>query len=227
MPTHIGEMTTYLGDGFGQHKAIAPDDVDYSAYAPIGNTFLTENWNKGTVFFTQNRKLEDQQFQFDIEMNQILLKGDEDLNDISEARIVNGVNVMAFEIDSKANGKRQFLNSQNYGLKVNGVPLLGFVEVLEDGKIALLRKYRIEVIKAGYNAALHVGSKQDKIVKREVYYIKKKDSNELVEVSKKEKTNLANLDANQEKVKAYLKENKLKFKPGDDLPKIIAYYNSL
>ena len=227
MPTHIGQMTTYVGEGFGQHKAISPEDVDYSANAPIGTTFLTDDWNKGTLFFTLNRKLENQQFQFDIEMNQFLLKGEEELKELADARIVNGVNVMAFVMDNKLGGKREFLNSQNHGFKVNGVPLLGFVEVIKDGKLALLKKYRIEVIKAGYNVALDVGSKQDKIVKKEVYYIKNADSKELTEVSKSQNKNLAALGNHQDKVKAYMKENKLKFKPGKDLPQIIAYYNSL
>ncbi|MBC5993149.1 hypothetical protein [Pontibacter cellulosilyticus] len=227
MPTYIGEMTTYVGDGFGQHKAISPDDVDYSANAPIGNTFLTEDWNKGTIFFTLNRKLEDQQFQFDIEMNQFLLKGEEELKELSDARVVNGVNVMAFVMKSKLGGTRQFLNSLNSGYKVNGVPLMGFLEVIEDGKATLLRKYRIEVIKAGYNVALNAGNKQDKIVKKEAYYLKKKDSNDLVEISRNQKSNLAALGAQQDQVKAYMKENKLKFKPGKDLAKIVAYYNTL
>ena len=227
MPTYIGEMTTYVGEGFGQHRAISPDDVDYSANAPIGNTFLTEDWNKGTIFFTLNRKLEDQQFQFDIEMNQFLLKGDEEIKELSDARVVNGVNVMAFVMNNKVGDTRQFLNSLNSGYKVNGVPLMGFLEVIEDGKMTLLRKYRIEVIKAGYNVALNAGNKQDKIVKKEVYYLKKNDSNELVEVSQNQKSNLAALGIHQEQVKAYMKENKLKFKPGNDLPKIIAYYNTL
>jgi hypothetical protein len=227
MPTHIGEMSTYVGDGFGQHRAITPDEVDYSANAPIGTTFLTDDWNKGTIFFTLNRKLEDQQFQFDIELNQFLLKGDEDLEELSDARVVNGVNVMAFVMNNKGGDTRQFLNSMNSGFKVNGVPLLGFVEMLTNGNITLFRKLETSVIKASYNVALNAGTKQDKIVKKEVYYLKKKDSNELMEVSRKTKDNLAFLGTQQDKVKAYMKENKLRFNKGDEIIQIIEYYNTL
>ncbi len=227
MPTHIGEMSTYLGDGFGQHRAVTADDINYSEYATVGTSFLTDDWNSGTIYFTLNRKLEDQKFQYDIELNQFLLKGDKELKDLADARIIDAVNVMAFVIDRKTGNNRQFLNSMNAKLTLDGTPLLGFVEVLADGNLTLLRKIETSILKSSYNVALNAGTKQDKIIKKEVYYFKNKDSNNLFKVSKKLNSNLVFFGNHKDKVKAYVKDNKLKFKDEGDLLKITTYYNSL
>ena len=227
MPTHIGEMSTYLGDGFGQHRAITADDVNYSEYATVGTTFLTDDWNSGTIYFTLNRKLEDQSFQYDIGQNQFLLKGDKDLENMADARIIDAVNVIAFVVSDKSSANRQFINSMNAGLTVNGTPLLGFVEVLADGNLSLFRKIETSVLKASYNVALNAGTKQDKIIKKETYYFKKKGSNNLFEVDKNKQSNLSFLSDHQDKVKNYVKDQKLKFKDEEDLTQIVTYYNSL
>lgn len=228
MPTYVGEMSTYLGDGFGQHRAVTSDDLDYSANAVIGTTFLTEDWNEGTLFLTLNRKLEQQKFQFDIEYTQFLLHDGKGVANMADARIINGVNVLAFTFNDKIGRPRHFINSMNAGYNVNGTPLLGFVEVLAEGnKAVLLSKIETTLQRANYNVALAAGSKQDKIIKTTSYYFKQPEDKSLHSVAKSTKANLAFFAKHQDEVKQYAKKNGLKFKNERDLVKIVSYYNSL
>ena len=47
------------------------------------------------------------------------------------------------------------------------MPFVGFFQILSDGKLPLMKSTKITVKKADYNAALNVGSPDDKILKSE------------------------------------------------------------
>ncbi len=228
VPTYVGALSSEAGSTFGNFRSI---DLTSASTAPtvVGNTFLTDNWTSGAIYIAPNHLLEAQRFKYDIENNQILLSLEENTGQTDKAediRVINGVSVLAFEINDPFSGKRGFVNSVNSGFTINDTPVLGFMEVLADGKINLYRKVETSLLKSNYNVALNAGDKRDRIIKKEVYFLRKEGSKELMKVSKNKKETLDTFDK-REQMEKFFAENKLKANNPQDLIKLVSYYNSL
>jgi hypothetical protein len=230
MPAYFGEVSSNIGDRFGQHRIIGTDDLDMSKSAVIGNTFLSDSWHLGTLYLTHNRQLESPSFKYDLENNQFLLNAKETPTEkhVSEdVRILHGTHVMAFEMTDPLRGKRQFLNSVNANMTSAGKPLLGFLEILTDGELVLYRKVETKLLKSNYNVALNAGDRNDRIIRKEIYYIGRSDSMDLQEIGKNKNANLAIFAHNQQKIKEFMKQNNLKFTDQSDLVQLVTFHNSL
>lgn len=229
MPTYIGGLATNVGSGFGQHRTVRPDALDAVAPTTIGNVYLTDDWTSGELFITLNRLLETQSFRYDIENNQFLINSEKVANPTpDQLRVINSAVVDAFKVKDPLMGERLFINAANAGLTIEGKPAIGFVEVLvSDEGMSLFRKVDTEIIRASYNVALNAGSKVDRIVKKESFYIKKANQLNLIEVTKKKKAMLAHFEDKQEAMQSFLKENKTNFTKAPDLVQFVNYYNSL
>lgn len=119
--------------------------------------------------------------------------------------------------------KPRFLVNGNL-FRENGVPLTGFVEILVDNKIALVKRISLSIRKPSYNQALDVGSKNSKIIKEEDYYYA--IDNKLTRLkSKKDLKGISTL--NQSKIENYVKENKIGLSNERDLVLLIEYCNTL
>lgn len=229
MPTYIGELTTNVGTGYGEYRTIGTDALEVSQPATIGTVFMTEYWATGKLYIIQERMLEANEFKYDIEHNQFLLK----TTDVAEPtpnqlRVIFSHTVDAFELEDPVFGKRFFVNAANAGLTANGQPATGFLEVLTNGdKLNLYRKVDTELLRASYNVALNMGNKTDRIIKKETYYVKYNDAKTLLPTGKNRKQNRALFTDHQSAVDEYMKTNQLNFKSAADLAQLINYYNSL
>ena len=92
-----------------------------------------------------------------------------------EIKVSNGVRVLTLEkvkslvwIDSITQRPHYFVNARDFPDETN--ELSGLLEVLVDGTIALFKHQTAHIKKADYNAALNVGSRDDKIVHKTNYY---------------------------------------------------------
>jgi hypothetical protein len=229
LPTYIGELRGFIGEGLGQFRTVPADEVDLNEPMVIGNTFLNDNWEKGILYLTLNRKLENQQLKYDIEQNQFLLlkqasPNPKEVPDKFDA--ISGVSVLAYEIENPQKDKKAFLNSANAGFTDGGTPYPGFLEVLVEGPLNLYRQVKTSILRASYNVALDAGEKKDRIIKKESFFIRRAGEKELHEISKNKKDNLKLFDK-QQQVESFLKKHNLKFQQQEDLVELVNHYNSL
>lgn len=229
MPSYFGELSSNVGNGYGQYRSVAPDALEAEAPTVIGNVYLTDNWASGQLYITLNRLLETDSFKYDIENNQFLINTEKTATPTpDQLRVINSSTVNAFKVKDPAKGERLFVNATNAGLTIQGQPAMGFVEVLvSDTGMSLFRKIDTETIHASYNVALAAGSKQDRIVKKEAYYVQKGDQMELFEITRKKKHNLPHFSNNRAAVEEYIKSEKINFKEAPDLVKLVTFYNTL
>jgi hypothetical protein len=126
-------------------------------------------------------------------------------------------------VDSASRTAAYFLNGKAFRNE-DDVPLTGFVQVLAEGSLPLIKKTYLDIKKADYNIALNVGSPDDKILKKSKFYVLKQDR--LVEIpsSRKKFLDLFNEDANLEE---FIKNNNLTTSKEEHLKRIFEHYNSV
>jgi len=100
----------------------------------------------------------------------------------------------------------------------------GFFELVLDGKVSLLNKYEIELIRANYNVALNSGNKNDRLILEQQLYLQL--DNQIVPLDKKDVLFEILQDKNKA-VKDYMNKEKLSIKKQQDVIKILTYYNQL
>lgn len=132
----------------------------------IGNYYLDPKWNKASILYYKDMKVVEGYFvRYNISSNNFEMRdeGTDLVSTIPGFRVQNIV-----WIDSEHNIPRYFVNGMDF--KLDGSPISGFFEVLIDGKIPLLRRTEAVVKPSNYNQALMIGERNDKIIKRNVYY---------------------------------------------------------
>ncbi len=151
------------------------------------------------------------------------------LNNELEIRTTGGVMVLASRLVEKFTLLRSrkdtvvFVNSADY--KYDDTQLIGFLQLLCDGKIQLLKQTRAEIVKPSYNPSLEVGDRDSHIVKKETLFYSLKGG----EISKlKGKSEILTLFGDKKDlIKSFVSSNKLGFKSELDISKIFTYYNNL
>jgi hypothetical protein len=99
----------------------------------------------------------------------------------------------------------------------------GYYELLEDGKIQLLKKHAV-TMKDAEPAKPYVDPVPASFVSKPVAYFLLKEG-EISEITNEK--NLLETCGNSEKIQAFIKENKLKMRKEEDLKKIVNFSNSL
>jgi hypothetical protein len=98
-----------------------------------------------------------------------------------------------------------------------------FFELLEEGKMTLLARERLEV--KTYSSPYYVGSYSRQVMV--YYYFLLKDDGTIEPFLGNKNDLLDKMGKHSEAVEKYIKANRLKFEDPYDLAKIVAYYNSL
>lgn len=191
-------------------------EIKLAKRATEGTHFMYDNWMYGDLHLFNGQVIEKSLIKYDIERNRFEIK-EEDI------KVLGGERVKNFEWQ-KTDGfsKAIYVNCASYFL--DGVPLIGFFEVLADGENKLLAKTNLDIIKANFDPKFDVGSKADEIVKKEVKYLSK--DNDLM-IIKKKKSFLLFFEKKSNIISTYIKKNKLSTKSNEDLIRIIEYSNTL
>jgi len=100
----------------------------------------------------------------------------------------------------------------------------GFFELIFNGKVSLLNKYEIELIRANYNVALNSGNKNDRLILEQQLYLQQ--DKQIVPLDKKDVLFEILQDKNKA-VNNYMNKEKLSIKKQQDVIKILTYYNQL
>ncbi len=186
----------------------------------LGNYYLDQKWNKASILlYKESEIIEGYMVRYHIQNNafEIRAEDSEEISSIPGLRIRNIV-----WLDSKHQVPRYFINGMD--LKDEGAPILGFFEVLVDGKLPLVRRTVATIKAANYNTALMVGNKDDTIMKRNVYYYI--DGKNLVAIPKKTKQFFTIFGENAAELEAFAKENALNLKEASSWFTLFTQYNS-
>ncbi len=183
-----------------------------------GDIYLNDKWKLGTITLTERKDtIKGFQIRYNVYFNEIEVNAQSGVRRLTSARVKR----FSFE-DSILRRSTEFVNSTQYLL--DGVPLIGFFELLVNGQMPLLKRYTMTIKEPDYLPALTAGSRDIEIRKQTDYYIA--IGNVLKAVKGKKKL----LEAFGEKaatVKSYMKVNDLYPSTQDGLIRILEYYNTL
>lgn len=167
----------------------------------IGDTYLDTNWKTGSIMlYDKDKLIERYPIRYDIYTNEL------DIKTGQQVKVIAGNKIKSFSwIDSSYSEPVYFINARDFKNEA-GTQLSGFFQVLVDGPLPLLCKTDIVVRKADYNVQMNVGSKDDKILKKEKYYYLKDGT--AVEVPAGKKKMLALFGEHAIAIEKYIKDNR-------------------
>ncbi|MEJ7646257.1 MAG: hypothetical protein WKF87_16800 [Chryseolinea sp.] len=187
----------------------------------IGSVYLNEDWKETTVKLKKEThgvfQLVAVKMKLDLKSNMMEFQTDKGI------KMIGGANVESFfwkkDLPSEV---ETYLNCDKFSF--GDTKLLGFALVISTGKkIALVQHKYLEFVTADYNVALDVGSKDQKYLKKDKFYLLK--NNQLISANNKSVTK-AMADKKQ-LVSQFKRDQKLNLKDQRDLASLISYYNSL
>lgn len=180
--------------------------------------FSSEVFHKGYIV-TSNKDTVRGNVKYDMETNALTAIRSGKASSFSSQK------VFYFEIfDNIQNNYRQFYSipfKVNYDYKV---PIL--FELIYEGKVSLMRRERIVTQTVNTNNAYWGGTGATQTVIQYAFYFLD-DEGEIVYFSGKKKDLFAYVAKKQNKVKQYIKDNRLDTNQTADLIRIIAFYNSI
>ena len=184
----------------------------------VGDTYWDIHWSESAVLLEDNDKIiEGYVTRYDIQKDEF------------EFKVNNGVKVISGNLvknvawlDSLVRSPRYLVNAKGY--RKDGVPLTGFFEVLADGNNALFKKLYLEILKPNYNAALHNGTKDTRIIKKQAYFYN--IGKNVFKIKSRKSFNPLFKDKAPQ-MDAFTKKEKLKFNSEADLIKLFNYFSYL
>ncbi|MGI9552421.1 MAG: hypothetical protein ACR2MT_14565 [Aurantibacter sp.] len=185
----------------------------------MGSQYLFKNWETGSLRLKSGQTLDNVMFKYDLSRNRF-----ETLND-QKSITLNASSVYSFQLKTHDQGSVQYVNSDGYLL--DQLPLSGFYKILlepNDAGMGLFSKIDLKLKKSYYVPALDVGEKADSYTKVESIYLV--SGINVYQVPKKDFAFWEFLKENSA-IKAWAKNEKLKWKRKEDLIKILHHYNSI
>lgn len=184
-----------------------------------GSFYLNLNWNKSSFTLKKNEK-EIQGFHAKYDLRNSVLE----ILTTTDIKVVDITKVLNLTwIDSITSKPQFFINAEQF--TINETKLLGFLEILVDGKTSLFKHTSIFVQPPNYNVALNSGSKNNIIKKKEKYYLSM-DRVTLVEIKGK-KSLMKELGDISETAEKIIRENSLSLSREEDLVKLLTEINSI
>jgi hypothetical protein len=180
--------------------------------AVLGSTYLMESWSTADIVVKEGVVVHGINVRIEIEEGIIELQLDDKIKYIA-LKDVKSVKIHS-ELPLVQSGSLYFYE---------GLPLHGVVELNQGTKYSLLKQYYIEFLKANYNVALDVGSKNHRKVKKESFFIV--DGKNLIQVKGSSKKVVAQLSVDKEKAMSLLKANHLKLSNETDLRRFLTLLN--
>jgi hypothetical protein len=183
----------------------------------IGDTYLDNKWNKASMLlFDSERMIEGYPVKYDIQADviEVMVK--------DEIKIIEGKKIKSMVwLDSVTNLPCYFVNGREYNIE--GTALNGFLEVIVDGSLPLMKRTTITEKEPNYVPALDVGSRDKKILKKQTFFCSQNGG--LTKIGNK-KSLLPVFGDHSKDVESFIKANKLNVNKEAGLLKTFAYYNS-
>lgn len=184
-------------------------DLDFPS-GTEGSPYLDE-WQKAEIVFRNGQKFPELMVRYNVYTNQMLFQH-------SGKTFIIGAPDSIAEIKFRS---RTFV----YREYIKGNKLeKSYFEIAVPGKVALLYKYEIEMIRANYNVALNIGNKNNRLELRQHQFLMA--NYQLTELTRKSKPIIFFSDKNKE-ISEFMDKEGLSFKTREELVKIVSYYNGL
>ena len=198
-------------DGFGINDLLYGVPVEAGSVSQ--DHFLDKKWNMATILlYESDMMIEGYPVKYDVIGDALEIKARNGIKQIETRKIKSLV-----WLDSLTNLPCYFINGKEY-LK-SGLPFSGFLEVLSDGQMPLLKKCNVWSKKSTYES----DTEYEMIYRMEqLYYSKGKET---TKVGSKKNLIAAFGDATGE-IQSYITINKLDVSKQKDLQRIFEYYNS-
>jgi hypothetical protein len=185
----------------------------------VNEVYLDIEWKKASIaVYTTAKLLDGWPVKYDLRANAIEININKELK-VLDARLVKSM----MWIDSIGNVPHNFVNGKEF--RIDGVPLTSLIEVIVEGKLALYKQYTYWIKKPDFNPALNVGSVDERIYKKSLFYYS--SGKDLHPVPQKKKGLAAVFGDKASLVSSYMETNDLDLRAEADLERIFVYYNSL
>ena len=178
-----------------------------------GSPYLYDDWVSGKIVFDNGDEMENLQLNFDLHSNLLEIKMDQ------VVKVALPKQVRSVSIFHQPEESSRFIPVAEFRTE-EGEAAEGFAQVLYDGKIKLVKKNLIEIHKPTYRPSHDVGSLDYTIRKKEKLYL-------LEEGILKEVKRKSDFGKWSKKMKAYARENNLRFRNEEDLVQLVRHYDSL
>lgn len=178
-----------------------------------GSPYLYEDWVSGKIVFDNGDEMEDLQLNFDLYNHLLEVKTEQ------EVKVALPKQVRSVDIYYHPEEHSKFIPVAGFRTKEKEAAE-GFAEVLYDGKIKLVKKSFVEIHKPTYRPSHDIGSLDYEIRKKEKLYLL--EEGVLKEVKRK-----SDFGKWGKQMKAYARENNLRFRKEEDLIQLVRYYDSL
>jgi hypothetical protein len=131
----------------------------------VGNAYLNPDWKRTTfLLYTSDKMIEGYPSRYEIDQDQFEIKA------ADAVKVLNGKRVRSFVwADSLTKTPHYFVNGKDFRNEEN-TPLSGFFEVLAEGNYTLLEKTRVQIIEPNYKVQLDMGSRDQRIIKKNAFY---------------------------------------------------------
>jgi hypothetical protein len=184
-----------------------------------GDVYLTPTFNLSLFqLYDSDQLVEGFYAKLDIQKNEF------DLMTKQGVRVLAGKKVKAFAcLDSLTQKKSNFINAREWKWEQD-VPLEGFLKILSDGQLLLVKRTEVIFRKADYNAALNVGSRDHKYLKKDhLYYI----SGDIIRKLPGKKDFTKIFGDRKEEMDKYIRTNQLNIHKESDLITLFNYFNGV
>lgn len=197
--------------GAVQSLPMPPPDV-------IGNDLLKPYFNVSTFILNDSTLLSG------LPARYYVLRNEFDVKAPIGIRTLRGDRIRSFIwVDSASKKTEVFVNMKEY-YSENGTPGTGFMQILSEGKIGLLKQTEIIFKKANYHVAMNVGNPDHQFIRKtHLYYLTDKTFRP---VPKKKKV-LSIFPDHHEELQRFIKVNELDLSLEYHLQVLIDYYNTL
>lgn len=128
----------------------------------IGSVYLNDNWQNTNIYLSEDSlKLENITCRFDLRNNVVEIKTLKDTLILPTYRIEKIVNIA----DNREFVTERYVKSQSKS----------FYQVVINNQNSLLKGFKLKIVPADFNVITNTGSKDDEIIKKEVFYIYRSD----------------------------------------------------
>lgn len=198
-------------DGFGVADLLYGVPVEEGDVS--SDHYLDKKWNMATVLLYESDKMiEAYPVKYDVIGDALEIKARNGIKKLDARKIKSIV-----WLDSITSSPSFFINGKEYVR--NGVPFSGFVEVMSDGPMPLLKKTNIWAKRSTYESE----TEYEMVYSTTQYFYSK--GKEAYKVGSKKNLLAAFGDATGE-IESYIRINKLDVSKPKDLQKTFEYYNS-
>jgi hypothetical protein len=186
----------------------------------LGSFYYNEKYFKRGFILVEGveKPVGEYKMRYNLNTNELEVVLKEGLRSISNSKIVS-----FYWSDSVSNKQTTFVKALNY--QYDGSKIEGFLEVIQEGKLTLLKRKKIRLQKSNFNPLLVEESSNDQIFQDEEFFLLK--DNKLIKFEKKNSNTVTAFLGNEDRVLNYLKNNKTIYKKESELKLFVLYYNSL